>query len=531
MLPGIAPARRRFLLRRPFGCRTSLCRRPALTAGCLLILATLHAAPPAPGQTPGGCLVHSPAPAQDDDLNPTNQNSVAYQQFPAGRVGEPTPALETAWFVTFDHAVSRALFITGAWFKPGPSEPFFQVLSRTGPSELYAHYQDGRGYQDLRDHRFTLSQVTGRDAGRCGAIVGRQGRVIREVSGKGVLWKNGQDVVRGQMMAIWGALDAANYNYIVRYEFHDDGTFKARVGATARNLPAFPAYAHSHIAFWRMDVDLDGDEGDSVKVLRHQRDDSGGSWSDTEEAFNGGTEGSLDFTATEFTRLQVTDGDLKYELRPIYRGLARHSPTWTRTDFWATVFADTGETQFQDLAGYAADEQSIANADIVLWQASPLLHVVRSEDGPFLLYRPESSGSALAMWTGFEFRPRDLFSGTPFHPGAAPSDPEVSVSFGAASYEAAEGAGVTVSVSLSADAERALDIDLVRTHDGATDADYSGVPFNLRFDPGVRSREFTVTATDDTEDEEPETVMLSFAALPQGVTNAGGTTVTIQDDD
>ena len=51
-----------------------------------------------------------------------------------------------------------------------------------------------------------------------------------------------------------------------------------------------------------------------------------------------------------------------------------------------------------------------------------------------------------------------------------------------------------------------MDIDLVRTHDGATDADYSGVPFNVRFDPGVTSREFTVEALADDEDEDSETV-------------------------
>ncbi len=493
-----------------------------------LILSTLHCALPALGQTPAGCLVHSPAPLQTAVPDEPGLSSMAYQQFPTSWAGDPEPALETAWFVTFDHATSRALFVTSAWFKRGPAQPFVQVLSRTGLSELYTRYQSGTAFRDLRPQGFKLGPVTGREAGRCGIIVGRQGRAVREVVDKGILWKDDQTAVRGQMMALWGTLDAGNYNYIVRYEFHDDGTFKARMAATAKTLPIRPTMAHTHIALWRIDVDLGGAGGDSVQVLRHQESGTGGSWSDTTEAFNGGTEGALDFTVTEFTRLQVIDGNQAYDLRPIYRGLARHPATWMRNDFWATV-ANMGEPDFVQLAHYAANEESISGADIVLWQASPLLHVVRPEDGPGVGFQPK--GAALAMWAGFDFRPRDLFGRTPFHPGTAPSDPAVVVSFGSASYQAAEGESVTVYVHLNRDAGRAMDIDLVRTHRGATEADYSGVPFNIRFDPGVTSREFTVTATGDDDEEDSEAVELGFATLPQGVTHTGATTLTILDDD
>ena len=113
-------------------------------------------------------------------------------------------------------------------------------------------------------------------------------------------------------------------------------------------------------------------------------------------------------------------------------------------------------------------------------------------------------------------------------------DPAVTVSFGAGNYEVAEGESVAVQVRLSADPERTVEIPLVKTdRGGATEADYSGVPASVAFGPGKRAQEFVFAATDDTVDDDGESVLLGFGALPPRV--AGGaeteTTVAIRDDD
>ena len=111
-------------------------------------------------------------------------------------------------------------------------------------------------------------------------------------------------------------------------------------------------------------------------------------------------------------------------------------------------------------------------------------------------------------------------------------DPEVEVSFGSANYGVTEGGTVTVTVRLDRDPERALDIDLERTHHGgATDDDYSGVPLSVTFGPGVRTQEFLFAATDDTADDDGEAVVLSFRSLPARVSGSGETTLAIQDND
>ena len=115
-------------------------------------------------------------------------------------------------------------------------------------------------------------------------------------------------------------------------------------------------------------------------------------------------------------------------------------------------------------------------------------------------------------------------------------DPAVEVSFGAATYSASEGGSpVTVTVSLNVDPERDVVIPLTVTPgNGAVEADYSGVPEEVRFTAGgVLSRTFAVTAVDDMIDDDGETVVLGFAALPERVSAASPetSTVTLVDDD
>ena len=113
-------------------------------------------------------------------------------------------------------------------------------------------------------------------------------------------------------------------------------------------------------------------------------------------------------------------------------------------------------------------------------------------------------------------------------------DPQVSVSFGATSYSVAEGGTVTVGVTLSADPERTVTIPITTLDEGgASNSDYSGVPSSVAFAAGETAKTITFSATQDTEDDDEESVKLGFGNLPTGVSE-GTTTetvVSITDDD
>ena len=112
--------------------------------------------------------------------------------------------------------------------------------------------------------------------------------------------------------------------------------------------------------------------------------------------------------------------------------------------------------------------------------------------------------------------------------------PEVTVQFTHGSYTVAEGEMQTVTVQLSADPERTLVIPISATdEDGATSADYS-VPSSVTFIAGQTSQSFDLTATQDTVDDDDESVKLGFGTMPDAWVSAGirsETTVSITDDD
>ncbi len=114
-------------------------------------------------------------------------------------------------------------------------------------------------------------------------------------------------------------------------------------------------------------------------------------------------------------------------------------------------------------------------------------------------------------------------------------DPEVNVSFDAANYEATEGESETVMVRLSAIPERTVEISLTTTlGNGATKADYSGVPERVIFGSHETEKSFEVAAVDDDIDDDDETLTLGFGTLPNGVSpgeNASAMVTLVDNDD
>ena len=99
-----------------------------------------------------------------------------------------------------------------------------------------------------------------------------------------------------------------------------------------------------------------------------------------------------------------------------------------------------------------------------------------------------------------------------------------------------EGSSVVVKVILSADPERSVTVPISRTNQGgASNGDYSGVGANtsVTFNSGDTEESITFAATDDSVDDDDESVLLGFGTLPAGV-SAGSpatATVNITDDD
>ena len=137
---------------------------------------------------------------------------------------------------------------------------------------------------------------------------------------------------------------------------------------------------------------------------------------------------------------------------------------------------------------------------------------------------------------GFTMLPALVNAGNPNQATASITDndhPQVSFSFGTASYTAAEGGSAAVKVVLSADRERTVEVPITTTDmDGATAADYSGVPEKATFQSGETEKTFSFAATQDSVDDDGEKVRLTFGILPTGVTSTAPSqaVVSITDD-
>lgn len=340
------------------------------------------------------------------------------QQFPS------KGAMKTAWLVHWAEATHVGLYITGAWFKRTPNDPWIRILWDARLSDIFVPYHNGDPwlrYYDLSQFSFPLVVANNNDAGCCGKLLGNPAHVVREVRDRGPIWKDDTAVYRGEELVLWSTLDAANYNYIIQYIFRDDGTIAFRIGATARNLPGYEQVAHMHNGLWRVDIDLSGFPNDSAWLMKHVESTASLSATDPMTPFNGGVEGSAVWNAAEFTEVGVTDTVIKngrghniqYDLMPLRAGSARHQEPFTHADMWVTRY-DPAQMAYPSLPSYVTAQRSITNTDVVLWYASSMHHLPRDEDGEYV--NGAFTGSALVMWSGFDLRPRNFFDRTPFFP-------------------------------------------------------------------------------------------------------------------
>lgn len=346
--------------------------------------------------------------------SPTGQPGTVEQIFPAA----PSPgAPATAWRVRFAHAVGKGLYITGAWFRTAQNQPWRRVLWDARLADIFVPYEEGSPrFYDLTNFSFPLVPATAADAGPCGKII--DGKVVHEITNYGVMWKDDQAVRHGQELTLWATLDSANYNYIMRYGFRDDGTVTLRLGATSRNLPGMELMGHMHDALWRVDMDLNGFAGDSAYTYEHIESTGSNIASDTFTPFNNGVEGWLDVEPTRFTEVVVRDTatstpgtPISYEFRPVRSGAPRHKEPFAHHDFWVTRYR--GNELLYHLPQHVNGE-SVMNTDVVVWHITGLRHDPRNEDGFF--QGNFWNGVALVMWGGLDLRPRNLFTRTPLFP-------------------------------------------------------------------------------------------------------------------
>ena len=129
--------------------------------------------------------------------------------------------------------------------------------------------------------------------------------------------------------------------------------------------------------------------------------------------------------------------------------------------------------------------------------------------------------------------PSGVRQGSPSRATVTIAEPAVA-SFDESSYTVVEGEDVTITVELDRPATQDLNIPINVRRGSAESADYSVVGLSrgmLAFDEDDESATFTISARTDNNDDDGETVNLSFGTLPEGVVagTPSSATVTIEE--
>lgn len=357
-----------------------------------------------------------PVPA----VNPNNPNEII-QEFPTNDIAK------TAWKIRWSTTRGPGLTIQDAWFRRAPNEPFFQVLGDVRLAEMFVPYHSGSPrFWDIA-YNFSLIPVGRDEAGPFGKVLGNPPNVVAELRDRGVMFMDiPRGTRRGQVLVLWGIIDAANYRYIVEYGFQDDGVVTCRVGSTGRNYSSREFQGHMHLGLWRVDVNLEGPESNSVYLMEHiEPDPEHPERARTEtRPFNGGREGYEDWKANNFTMLSIISHKSKnvrgkpysYDVMVPRMGIARHhgadDEQCTHHDYWVTKNRPK-EMDYRKVNHYVRKDESIMESDVVLWLSTACHHEPRSEDGEF--QGKSFRGATLVAWSGFELRPRNVFDRTPHY--------------------------------------------------------------------------------------------------------------------
>jgi Cu2+-containing amine oxidase len=364
------------------------------------------------------------------------------------------------WHLTVNAVSKFGLVITDASFQESPTSPFLYVLFDGRLAEIFVPYHKGSpAYRDISFFNFhplkldpkkfeSLFQLPNGAPPR--EIIGVDKLICREMR-EYLAWMkitspeipfepNPFEAVRyGQEVVYFSVLGAANYNYVMEWTFRDDGTILARAGSTgpkADSLFVRPREGHVHNFTWRLDIDLNGADGNSAYWTSHSQKLSVPFVATDEKKLISVEEG-LVWDPEQFNTLEIRAAGLKngrnhpisYDLIPMRSGTARETNPeypWTKADFWVTEYNPAqlqvvdgktyqllsglpfSLTPLQSLPDYILPPKPTENKDLVIWYTGSEHHENDSRDEDF--------DTVPVIWTGFELEPQNLFDGTPFYP-------------------------------------------------------------------------------------------------------------------
>jgi Cu2+-containing amine oxidase len=330
---------------------------------------------------------------------------------------------QTKWFICVSEATGgtrpNGLVVGPVYFRKAPTAPFVKIFYDARVAEIFVPYELGlQRYFDLSYYKFSLGDLSAAECPASAKGILITPRICRELRDRGLIWKDQSSARRGEDLAIWGVIFAANYRYVERFEFRDDGTIIGRIAATGQNISNSPYEMHAHNAVWRLDIDLNGIRNKPALVRRVE--DVAGPLAST-EVTPIAKEGPFPYSAQEFTTLSIGNANLTnkaghastYRLMMITEGgSSRHMEPFTQSEYWVSRY-HPDQYYPGELPQFVADGAPTANNDVVFWVKGSAHHDPRDEDG--VISQGQWIGVTHTMGAGFMLMPHNLFDCSPLY--------------------------------------------------------------------------------------------------------------------
>jgi primary-amine oxidase len=380
----------------------------------------------------GGALVAAgPARRTEAAATPTNCSS-AFTIDVSLNVG-------TRWRMCFETRNAEGIILRDVGVTV-PGQPARVVLGQMNLAQLHVPYDDnGARYHDLSDYGLGGGNMQNLTAAECPGGTLRQdgaGKNVLCVTTKptGYAYKSYSVQRQGQAVTAFYVAAIGAYNYIVGWNFLDNGAIEPFVGATGKlqRYTTNSAYgwnvrsgattygvAHAHNYYWRFDFDVNGTPNDDVvEELQSVPNATRDQWTTTRTAFS--TETARQVAPESMRSWRVRDGAvnadghaMSYQIVPdssqIFRGPS-YEP-WTASELYVSrnktceMYASHNPTTNGCASHVAAmiNSESLGGQDLVVWYGHTFHHLPTDEDESVMH----------AHWSSLTLQPRDMTAENP----------------------------------------------------------------------------------------------------------------------
>lgn len=356
---------------------------------------------------------------------------------------DETLANGARWQMCWERRAHEGIVLHDVTYTPIGGQPV-EVLGRGSLAEIHVPYDDnGARFHDLSDYGLgydgIMDDLQAADCPNGSRLVDAGVHAVCQTEApSGYAYKDYDQQAQATSLNLFSVSHIGAYNYVVAWNFDDDGTIRPEVGATGSlqlygsdpqtTWPmgqASRAVAHMHNFYWRLDFDVAGPANDRVQELeavpapgsgRARLNNTRRSFS-TEVARQVAPGSFRSWRVRDLVQVNADNHAISFELVPdtdhVFRGPAYER--WTHNELYVTrlnpceLFAThnvaTGSCQGSpnDQVAAFADGESLVNQDLVVWYGSSFHHLPRDEDEDHM--HPH--------WTGFSIIPRDLTATNP----------------------------------------------------------------------------------------------------------------------